>query len=64
MKYLKFFEQKIILNQSFGYTMNDINELIDFLKDEYKNLPDDVLNDYLNDIKKTCNFNNNNTIFV
>lgn len=57
MKYIKRFENKLssqteVLNKSFGYTMNDIDDLIDGLEYEYKHLPSVVLIEYLSEIKE------------
>jgi hypothetical protein len=40
-----------ILNRSFNLTTIDLNNLLDGLRDEYKNLPTNVLEDYLSERK-------------
>lgn len=49
-------EQNEILNHSFNINMKDFDDLIDYLRYEYKNLPEDVLNSYL-DGRKTLLYN-------
>jgi uncharacterized protein YxjI len=41
-----------ILNKSFNLTTTDVNELLDGLRDEYYNLPKNVLDEYIDERKK------------
>lgn len=41
-----------ILNKSFNLTTTDVNELLDGLRDEYYNLPKNVLDEYIDERKQ------------